>query len=73
MIKVRLEYEFGEYYATLLSDEEVADNEKCGYRIVSIPESKAVAWGEMQEKVREWHDYWRQLHLKSYSVENNEN
>lgn len=69
MIKVRIEYECGKYHATLLSDEEVADNEKCGYCVVSIPESKAIEWGEMQSKMEEWHKYWNSLSNEWYDNE----
>lgn len=61
MIKVRVEYSDGQYFASLLEDDEAIKFEELGYCVVSIPESKAVEWGLFLDKQKEWHHYWRNL------------
>lgn len=60
MIKTRIDYSDGQYYASLIEDDAV-EWERAGYCVVSIPEDKAVEWREFNDKAREWQKYWREL------------
>ncbi len=62
MIKVLLSTKGGGgYSATLLTDEEAPDYENDGCCVVAIPESKAVEWNELCEKMDEFQKLWKKL------------
>lgn len=71
MIKVWLDYSNGKYSATLLEDHEVKHYEQLGHCVVAIPESKAVEWGEMLNKMDQWHVFWNNLSSKWYKNQEN--
>ena len=61
MIKVHINYANGQYHASLLEDDDAMKWERVGHCVVSIPESKAVEWGQFQDQQQAWHNYWKSL------------
>lgn len=65
-MKFLLSYSDGQYYATRLSDEEIAEHENAGSEIVDVPDEIADEWLKHVEKQREWHKYWSKLDNEWY-------
>ena len=67
MIKVLLSTNgSGGYFATLLSDEDATSFENDGCCVVAIPNSKAVEWSELQDKMSEFQKLWKNLSNQWY-------
>lgn len=66
MIKVLLYPNGSGYSATLLTDEEAPGFENDGCCVVAIPESKAVEWGELCDKMGEFQKLWKKLSNEWY-------
>lgn len=56
----------GAYFATLLSDDEAESFENAGSCVVAIPNSKAVEWSELCDKMNEFQKLWKNLSNQWY-------
>jgi len=66
MTKVLLDYNSGDYYATILTDEEASGFENDGCCVVTIPKQKALEWQEICGKMEEFQKLWKALSNEWY-------